>query len=93
MKTKEKWEKIISILGMEKTLYFMMFLPQDIERIEYLYYLIYNLEGSYSAAGIRNWFHRTRKELGGKSPEDLIAGGNRADLEKIQHLSIMKETI
>lgn len=91
MNTKDKWEQIIFILGLEEVLSLMVFLPREISRIDYLYYIIDNLRGSYSPSGIRSWFRRPRKQLDGKSPEELIMEGKC--LEKIQELSIMKEIV
>jgi len=43
-------------------------------RLHFLSLMIGDLSGAYNEIGVRQWFHRTRMQLGGRAPSDLLKG-------------------
>lgn len=41
-------------------------------RLDFLYEVVHDLEGSYNAFGINRWFERPRVQLGRHAPNDLL---------------------
>jgi hypothetical protein len=44
------------------------------DRLHFLSLLVGDLSGAYNEIGIRQWFARTRAQLGGRAPLDLLKG-------------------
>ena len=44
-------------------------------RLHFLALVVADLAGAYNDIGVRRWFGRPRKRLGGSSPAQLLAGG------------------
>jgi hypothetical protein len=43
-------------------------------RLHFLSLLVGDLNGAYNEIGVRQWFHRSRVQLGGRAPSDLLKG-------------------
>jgi hypothetical protein len=54
--------------------------PDEVaDRLHFLALIVADLAGSYNEFGIRRWFGRSRPQLDGRSPSQLLHGDWRAD--------------
>ena len=50
-------------------------------RLHFIALVVGDLAGAYNEVGIRRWFERPRKRLGGKAPNDVLVGDWRPEDE------------
>ena len=56
------------------------------ERLHHVAMIVADLAGAYNDLGIRLWFDRSRKLLGGKPPRELLTGAWRPDQREPQRV-------
>jgi hypothetical protein len=84
-----EWERLTNVLGGEPLARLLGISPTSARRyrasaratpdsvaarLHFLALIVGDLSGAYNDAGIRQWFDRTRVQLGGRPPAGLLAG-------------------
>lgn len=62
--------------------------PPDIveDRLDVIFEIVGYLRGSHNAFGVRRWFYRTRVQLDGRSPSDILQGDWDPDDDEVQEV-------